>query len=50
MEWQETFGAYGFGMLKDKFGMSWMVSFNKPYLIFANDAPALTIYIASRGA
>lgn len=31
MEWQETFWAYGFGMLKDKFGVSWMVSVNKPH-------------------
>lgn len=31
MDWQETFWAYGFGMLKDKFGVSWMVSFNKPH-------------------
>lgn len=32
------------------FGVKWMVSFNQPHLIFANDVPALSIYIASRGA
>jgi PhnB protein len=31
MLWQETFWAYGFGMLTDKFGVPWMVSFNKPH-------------------
>ncbi|WP_343529316.1 VOC family metalloprotein YjdN [Yokenella regensburgei] len=31
MSWQETFWAYGFGMLTDKFGVPWMVSFNKPH-------------------
>lgn len=30
MPWQETFWAYGFGMVTDKFGVPWMVSFNKP--------------------
>lgn len=29
MTWQETFWARGFGMLTDKFGVTWMVSVNK---------------------
>lgn len=30
MPWSETFWAYGFGMVTDKFGIPWMVNVEKP--------------------
>jgi PhnB protein len=30
MPWQETFWALGFGMVTDKFGVSWMVNVERP--------------------
>jgi PhnB protein len=30
MPWQETFWAFGFGMVTDRFGIHWMVNIAKP--------------------
>lgn len=30
LPWNETFWAYGFGMVTDKFGIPWMVNVEKP--------------------